>query len=87
MSTALVTGAARGIGTLAPDEGLALLERSMRGSRAHVGAIRMDWRRFVGPEPKAPRFLRDLLAEPTGAAQRRVEHAAIASPGLPAAIA
>jgi NADPH:quinone reductase-like Zn-dependent oxidoreductase len=79
-------GAARGIGALAPDEGLALLERSMRGSRAHVGAIRMDWRRFVGPEPKAPRFLRDLLAEPTGAAQRRVEHAAIASPGAPAAL-
>ncbi|WP_225409382.1 type I polyketide synthase [Stigmatella hybrida] len=56
--------AASGIETLAPDEGVAILGRLLRGSAAHVGIFRIDWARWQQNRPeKAVPLLAGMLKQ------------------------
>ncbi len=54
--------AARGVGLIAPDRGLATLAGLLDGDRAVVGVLPMDWARYVAAVHRGhpPRFIADL---------------------------
>ncbi len=55
--------AARGVGLIAPERGLATLAALLGGDRAVVGVLPMDWKRYVAAVHRGgpPRFIADLV--------------------------
>jgi hypothetical protein len=73
--------AAKGVGWIAPAEGIAMLERLMHGAPAHVAACLIDWARLFDAQPagSAPAFLTAMRPQRSAAAQASPRAAATAT--------
>jgi NADPH:quinone reductase-like Zn-dependent oxidoreductase/SAM-dependent methyltransferase/NADP-dependent 3-hydroxy acid dehydrogenase YdfG len=60
-----------GVGTLAPSEAIALLERIIRQNPVQIAAARMDWKKFVAGRPVAAARLAEMVRRQ---AERQTSH-------------
>lgn len=68
--------AARGIGTISPSRGIAMLDMASSRGPAHVMASPMDWARYLAQAPASVRLLAAELAEARNNAPQRAPEAA-----------
>ncbi|HET7505759.1 MAG TPA: amino acid adenylation domain-containing protein [Kofleriaceae bacterium] len=66
-------GAAEGMGSFAPEEGLAAFERVLVANPVHIGVMPIDWARWQKAHGEAARLpvLADVCSRPAGAAPAR----------------
>jgi acyl transferase domain-containing protein/acyl carrier protein len=67
--------AKRGVGTITPEQGLAVLERSLHGGPAQVGVLSVDWERWMGEAGRSHPALKELLPEVASPVAPRADEA------------